>query len=87
MYAIFVANGGRKAILLVFHYLVGHDGCQRLRESIVGLVRCSVGSACVCVYAVIKGISFYLNAVAICPIALASLEGGRSLFFQWSRHG
>ena len=28
---------------------------------------------CVCVYAVIKGISFYFNAVAICPIALASL--------------
>ena len=28
---------------------------------------------CVCVYAVIKGIAFYFNAVAICPIALASL--------------
>ena len=28
---------------------------------------------CVCVYAVIKGNSFYFNAVAICPIALASL--------------
>ena len=77
MYAITVANGGRKPFLLVFHYLVGHNGCQRLRESIVGLVRCSVGSACVCVcvcvYAVIKGISFYFNAVAICPMALASL--------------
>ena len=49
MYAISVANGGRKPFLLVFHYLVGHNGCQRLRESLVGLVRCSVGSACVCV--------------------------------------
>ena len=35
---------------------------------------------CVCVYAVITGISVYFDAIAICHMALASLEGKRSFF-------
>ena len=82
----------------MFHHLVGHDGCQRLSESIMcvgvlfsGKCVCTcacvcvcvfVWRLCVCVYAVITGISFYFDAIAICHIALASLEGERSLFFS-----
>ena len=89
MYAMSVVNGGSPFCLCstTWWATIAVSGSEKV---LCVLVCCSVGSACVlvcvcvcvCVYAVITGISFYFDAIAICHIALASLEGERSLFFS-----
>ena len=54
--------------------------CVRVRVCVCVCV-CVCVFVCMCVF-VITGISFYFDAIAICHIALASLEGERSLFFS-----
>ena len=73
-----MAVSGSEKVLCALVCCSAVSACVRVR---VCMRVCVCVCLCVCVYAVITGISFYFDAIAICHIALASLEGERSLFF------